>query len=134
MQTSWSWALKWNSFCVIIQIKYLALLLGWGICQLSNVKLDEAGEAKRKSRLGKRGPSVSIVTFRHHPCTVVKKHQCVFCPIFSPNLPSGQFNSLLQVKAQCSQCVYLFWSLLNKSEDCYPYFHNSSFLHQNRKQ
>lgn len=38
----------------------------------------------------------------------------VFCPIFSPNLPSGQFNSLLQVKAQCSQCVCLSWSLLNK--------------------
>lgn len=38
----------------------------------------------------------------------------VFCPIFSPSLPSGQFNPFLQIKAQCSQCVYLFWSLLNK--------------------
>lgn len=70
-------------------------------------------EKWRGRAAGKSGPSVSIVSFRGHPCAVVKKHQCL-CPILSPNAPSGRSNPLLQIKAQCGQCVCLFWSLLNK--------------------
>lgn len=46
-----------------------------GICQLSNVRVDEVGGEERKSRLERGIPSVYIVTFQHRPCNVVMKNQ-----------------------------------------------------------
>lgn len=80
-------------------------------CQMSSwMRL----EKRREEQTGKEGVLLFLSSHFGTIHALLSRSISVFCPIFSPNLPSGQFNSLLQVKAQCSQCVYLFWSLLNK--------------------